>query len=133
MPLARNGSSISIFSSPIGPCLRAISASPAIWSTSSRWVMRRMVKANGPEREPVEDRRQGKADERGGERAAEDDDERMDVHEHPEVAAHQNEGDEHDGSGSKTEPRCDIHGKLRPGTPPRAVPPSAKATLAGRA
>src|ERR1700761_6885514 len=46
MPLARNGSLVSTFSSPTGPCLRAISAMRASSSTRSRAASRLMVKAN---------------------------------------------------------------------------------------
>jgi hypothetical protein len=44
-----------------------------------------------------------KADERCRERAAEDDDRRVGVQEHPEVAAHQDEGAKHDRAGKQAE------------------------------
>ena len=60
--LARNVSSISTFSSPIGPCLRAISARAAISSTNSRCVTLRSVKAYFiPTGKTVEDGCQGKS------------------------------------------------------------------------
>jgi hypothetical protein len=48
------------------------------------------------ERHAVEHRRQGKADQRGGERAAENDDDGVDVVEHPEIAAHQDKRTKND-------------------------------------
>jgi len=44
----------------------------------------------------VEDRSQRKPDERGGEGAAKNDDCRMDVEKHPQIAAHENERGEND-------------------------------------
>ena len=48
------------------------------------------------ERKPVHHRGKRKADERRRERAAENDDHGVDIVEHPQVAAHQNERDDHD-------------------------------------
>ena len=51
----------------------------------------------GPERQAIEDRRKRKAYQCGCEGAAKDDDGRMDVEEHPQIAAHQNERGKDDG------------------------------------
>ena len=67
----------------------------------------------GAERQAVEHRRQRKPDQRGGERAAEDDDDGMDVVEHPEVAAHQNQRGYYDNAGDQAKQGGDIHHILR--------------------
>src|SRR5580704_12051355 len=105
MPLARNGSSISTFSRPIGPCLRAISASAAISSTSSRWVVRRMVKANlAPSGRPWKIEVSGKRI-----RVAENDDDGMVAHEHAQVAAHQHQGRDDCRPGDQAEACGNVH------------------------
>ena len=57
--------------------------------------------------------RQGKADHGAGEAAAADDDDRMDVVEHPQAATHENDGD--DGGDARDEAHSDrdIHRRLR--------------------
>ena len=62
-----------------------------------------------PERQAVEDRGERKADQGGGERAAENDDRRVRVEEHAQIAAHQDERDQHDRSRNQAEAGCDIH------------------------
>ena len=43
-----------------------------------------------------------KADQGRGERAAENDDDGVDVVEHPQIAAHQDQGDDDDGAGGQS-------------------------------
>src|SRR5262249_46651646 len=61
------------------------------------------------QRQAVKDGGERKPDQRGGERAAEDDDRRMGVGKHSQVAAHQNERDPDDASGGQAEAGCHIH------------------------
>ena len=102
------------FSSPIGPCLRATSASRAISSTSSR--ERPAPHGEGElhaHRQAVEDAGQRKADQgrRGG--AAENDDEGVQVEEHPQVAAHHDQRDEDDAAEREPEAGGNIHEALQ--------------------
>jgi hypothetical protein len=62
----------------------------------------------------MEDRCKRKADQGCGKRAAENDDKRVAVGEHPDVAAHHNKRGKDDRSGNKTERRCDIHENPHP-------------------
>ena len=50
-----------------------------------------------------------KADQGRGERAAENDDDGVDVVEHPQIAAHQDERDDDGGAGDQPQAGCDIH------------------------
>ena len=54
-----------------------------------------------PERQPVEHRGERETDQRGRERAAENHDESVRIREHSQIAAHQNERNEHDRAGNK--------------------------------
>ena len=85
------------------------------------------------ERQAVEDGGQGKADEGCGKRPAEDHDEGMDVQEHAEIAAHQDETDDDEGSGNKTEACCDIHGRTPNLNATAPSHPAPVPTLARRA
>ena len=67
----------------------------------------------GAERQAMQHRAQRKPDQRRGERAAEDDDDGMDVVEHPEIAAHQNQRAQHDAAGDQAKERGDIHCELQ--------------------
>ena len=67
----------------------------------------------GAERQAMEHRRQRKPDQRRGERAAEDDDDGMDVVEHVEVAAHQDQRRQYDHAGDEAKQGRDIHHVLR--------------------
>ena len=49
----------------------------------------------GAERQAVDDRAQGEADQRSGERSAKNDDDGVIADEHPEVATHHHQGDDH--------------------------------------
>ena len=51
-----------------------------------------------PERQAMKDRRERKPDQRGGKRAAENHDRRVNVGKHPQIAAHHDERDQHDAS-----------------------------------
>ena len=53
-------------------------------------------------------RRQRKADQGRGGRAAEDDDEGVHVEEHPQIAAHQDQGDENDAAERQARGRLTI-------------------------
>jgi hypothetical protein len=57
----------------------------------------------------VKNRRQREADESRRERAAEDHDGGVIVDEHPQIAAHQNQGGHHAGTSQKAESRSNIH------------------------
>jgi hypothetical protein len=61
----------------------------------------------------VQDRAERKPDKSGGERAAEDDDDGMDVVKHPEVTTHQDQRRQDDGAGDQAKERSDIHSELR--------------------
>ena len=65
------------------------------------------------QRHAVQDRAERKPDKGRGERAAEDDDDGMDVVEHPEVTAHQDQRTQDDGAGDQAKERSDIHSELR--------------------
>jgi hypothetical protein len=62
-----------------------------------------------PERQPVKHRGEWEADQRSRKRAAEDDDERVRIREHPQVAPHENEGDQHDPAGKEPKAGCNVH------------------------
>ncbi len=57
----------------------------------------------GAERHAVQDRAERKPDQGRGDRAAEDDDDGMDVVEHPEIATHQNQRAKDDGAGDEAD------------------------------
>ena len=65
------------------------------------------------ERHAVQDRAERKADQCRRERTAEDDDDGMDVVEHPEVTAHQDQRRQDDAAGDQANERGDIHSELR--------------------
>ena len=91
------------------------------------------VKANFiAKRQAVKDRGERKPDQRCGERAAENDDEGVDVEEHPEIAAHQDERDEHDDAGDQSKAGCDIHELPRTPTRPARPHRQEKESLARR-
>jgi len=69
----------------------------------------------------VHDRAERKADERGGEGAAENHDRRMRIEEHAKVAAHDDEAAKDDRLGKQTERRCD---SMETPTPTRRTPSS---------
>ena len=72
--------------------------------------MRRMLKTNfSAQRQAVKDRRQRKADQGGGKRPAENDDDGVIAHEHAEAAAHQHQGHDDRCPGKQAEARCNIH------------------------
>jgi len=54
------------------------------------------------ERQPMHDRRQRESNQRCGKRAAEDHDRGMGIGEHPQVATHQDERDQHNATGEQT-------------------------------
>ena len=57
----------------------------------------------------MEDGGERKADQGRGERAAEDDDDGVDVEEHPDSPPIRMSDNEHDAAGDKPEAGCDIH------------------------
>ena len=63
----------------------------------------------GAERQAVHDRGEREADQRGGEGAAEDDDDGMFADEHVQVAAHQDNRADHDDAGQEAQTGRDIH------------------------
>jgi len=63
----------------------------------------------GAERQAVEDRGQREADQGGGERAAENDDDGMVAHEHAQVAAHQHQGRDDGRPGDQAEACGNVH------------------------
>jgi len=71
-----------------------------------------------PERQPVRDTRERKADHRRGKHAAADHDQRVDVVEHPEVAAEEDQGQDDRDADKKADPGGEIHEKP-PGIPRR--------------
>ena len=62
----------------------------------------RYIRIGEAERQPVQHRGERKADQRRGERTTEDDDDRVDVIEHPQIAAQQDERDNDDSAGDET-------------------------------
>src|ERR1700732_741876 len=104
MPLARNGSSVSTFSSPTGPCLRAISAMRASSSTRSRADSRLIVKANfAPSGRPCRIALSGN-------RTPEDDDDGMFADEHVQIATHEHHRCHDNDAEHEPNARHDIHG-----------------------
>ena len=79
----------------------------------------------GAERQAVEDRGQREADQGGGERAAENDDDGVIAHEHAQVAAHQHQGRDDGRPGDQAEACCNVHktrSHQRPGSPNGLAP-----------
>jgi len=69
-----------------------------------------------PERQPVRDARERKADHRRGQHAAADHDQRVEIVEHPEVAAEEDQGQDDRDADKKADPGGEIHEKP-PGIP----------------
>jgi hypothetical protein len=74
----------------------------------------------------VQHRGERKPDERRRKGAAENDDDRMDVIEHPQIATHQDQGGDDNDAGDQTQAGCDIHERTPNPNAARAPPARAR-------